>query len=115
MKEFLLLIREDAAYGNLSVEEMQADIEEHLAWVESLIKNGNFKEGNPLDPNGVTLKNGIITDGPYIETKECVSGYYFLLANSLADAKELAKGCPALKSGANLEIREIINTDEGEG
>jgi hypothetical protein len=115
MKEFLLLIREDAAYGTLSVEEMQADIEEHMAWVESLIKNGNFKDGNPLDASGFTIKNNIVTDGPYIETKECISGYYFLLASSLADAKELAKGCPALKNGANLEVREIINTNEEEG
>lgn len=112
MKEFLLLIRENADYGDLSVEDMQADIQEHIKWVETLVENGNFKDGNPLDSTGATLKDGITTDGPYVETKECVSGYYFLLANSLDEAKELAKGCPDLKRGATLEIRRIINTDE---
>lgn len=112
MKEFLLLIREDADYGELSVEEMHADIQEHIRWVETLVEKGNFKEGNPLDSKGVTLKGNLVTDGPYVETKECVSGYYFLLANSLSEAKELAGGCPDLKRGATLEIREIINTDE---
>lgn len=110
MKEFLLLIRESPDYGKLSVEEMQADIEEHIRWVESLA--GHFKDGNPLEAGGLTLKNQVITDGPYVETKECVSGYYFLLAPSLEEAGELAKGCPDLKRGATLEIREIINTDE---
>ena len=32
MKEFLLLIRENADYGDLSVEDMQADIQEHIKW-----------------------------------------------------------------------------------
>jgi len=82
MKEFLLLIRENVDYGDLSVEDMQANIQEHIKWVETLVENGNFKDGNPLDSAGVTLKDGIATDGPYVETKECVSGYYFLLANS---------------------------------
>ncbi len=112
MKEFLMLIRENAGYGTLSVEQMQADIEEHIKWVETLAEKGHFKAGNPLDSNGVILKNDRITDGPFIETKECVSGYYFLLARSLEEATALARECPDLKRGATLEIREIINTDE---
>ncbi|MEN5085784.1 YciI family protein [Sphingobacterium faecium] len=112
MKEFLMLIRECAAYGNLSVEDMQVDIQEHINWVEELVANGHFLEGNPLESTGVTLKLNVISDGPYIETKECVSGYYKLLANSLAEATELVKSCPDLKNGATLELREIIDTDE---
>lgn len=112
MKEFLLLIRENADYGKLSVEEMQADIQEHILWVEDLVARGKFKEGNPLMPEGFTLKNDLVTDGPFIETKECVSGYYFLLAESLDEAKSLARGCPDLKRGATLEVRGIMATDE---
>lgn len=114
MKEFLLLIREDANYGELSVEEMQADIEKHMAWVEDLIAKGNFKDGNPLYAKGTHIngKNKIVTDGPYIESKECISGYYFLLANSLNEATEMAKGCPALELGATIELREVMVSDE---
>ena len=113
MKEFLMLIRENPNYGELSVEEMQSCIEEHVKWVESLVERGNFKDGNPLHATGIVLKNDRVTDGPYIETKECVSGYYFLLAESLEEAQQLAKECPDLKRGLTLELREIINTDEG--
>ncbi|MBB2952279.1 YciI family protein [Sphingobacterium sp. JUb56] len=112
MKEFLLLIRESSTYGNLSVEDMQADIQEHINWVEELVANRHFLEGNPLEANGVTLKKDMISDGPYIETKECVSGYYKLSVKSLEEATQLAKSCPDLKNGATLEIREIIITDE---
>ena len=112
MKEFLLLIRENAAYGELSVEDMQADIEEHIKWVETLVEAGNFREGNPLEAKGTILKNGLVTDGPYVEMKECISGYYILLAESLQDATALVKDCPDFKAGATLELREIINTDE---
>lgn len=112
MKEFLLLLRENLeAYGNMSPEEMQADIEKHVKWVEELSKNGHFKHGNPLSPAGGSLngKSKLVTDGPYIESKEGVSGYYFLLANSLEDAMELAKNCPTLSLGGRVEVREVLN------
>jgi len=114
MKEFLLLIREDANYGQLTLEEMQADIEKHMAWVETLIAKGQFKDGNPLDATGVHIrgKEKLVTDGPYIESKECISGYYFLLANSLEEATLIAKDCPALELGAIIELREVMAHDE---
>lgn len=112
MKEFLMLIREDiATYGKMTPQEMQADIEQHVKWVEQLVAKGHFKNGNPLMPIGkhIKSKDKLVTDGPYIETKEGVSGYYFLLADSLEEASEIAKGCPSLAHGS-LEIREVIQT-----
>ncbi|UUC43837.1 YciI family protein [Flavobacterium cerinum] len=114
MKEFLMLIRESVDYGNFSAEEMQEDIEKHMEWVASLADKGHFKEGNPLEAEGCCIrgKERIITDGPYIETKECISGFYFLLAHSLEEAREIAKGCPSLELGAMVEIRPVMATDD---
>jgi len=115
MKEYLMLIREDlSAYGSMTPEEVQKDIEKHVKWVEQLVANGNFKGGNPLSPQGKHIKavDNLVTDGPYIELKEGISGYYFLTANSLEEASEIAQGCPSLEIGATLEIREIIQTGE---
>lgn len=108
MKEFLMLIRENLeTYGKMTPEEIQKDIEKHIRWVEKLVKNGNFKGGNPLTPTGkhISGKNSVVTDGPYIESKEGVSGYYFLLAKNLEEATEIAKGCPSLQIGGTVEIR----------
>lgn len=116
MKEFLLLLRENLdTYKNLSPEEMQKDIENHVKWVEQLSQNGHFKHGNPLSPMGKSLagKQKLLTDGPFIEGKEGVSGFYFLLANSLEEVTELAKNCPTLAAGGNVEIREVFNVDNG--
>ncbi|TYP91789.1 hypothetical protein BC792_11836 [Sphingobacterium allocomposti] len=107
MKEFLMLIREGADYGTLSQEELNADIEKHIAWVEQLVQRGHFKDGNPLSAEGVSIRGEQVSDGPFIESKECISGYYFLLASSIEEAIALAKGCPDLDRGASLEIREI--------
>lgn len=115
MKEYLMLIRENLEnYGKMTPEEIQKDIEQHVKWVESLVKNGNFKGGNPLMPMGKSIKgkNKLVTDGPYIEVKEGVSGYYFLLANSLEEVTEIAKGCPSLNHGGTLELREIVQTGQ---
>lgn len=116
MKEYLLLIRENYdAYGNISPEEMQESIEAHMKWVEKLVEGGNFKGGNPLSPEGKIIrgKEKIITDGPYIEVKEGISGYYFILAPSLTEVMEIAKGCPSLAmDNATIEVREVLQTDE---
>ena len=116
MKEYLLLIREDfSAYGNITPEEMQKSIEAHMKWVEKLVESGNFKGGEPLSPEGKVIKGSemVITDGPFVELKESISGYYFLLANSLAEVMELAKGCPSLAmDNATLEVREVLQTEE---
>ena len=115
MKEYLMLIRENLEnYGKMTPQEMQEDIEKHVEWVQKLVENGNFKGGNPLTPMGKYVKgtDKIVTDGPYVEAKEGVSGFYFLLADSLDEATKIAKGCPSLTIGGTVEIREIIQTEQ---
>lgn len=112
MKEFLLLIRENPSYGTeMSSREMQDCINEHIAWVEELTKKGHYKDANPLEATGAVIKNNVITDGPYIESKECVSGIYFLKADSLEAVMEIVKDCPDVKRGNTIEVREIMQMD----
>jgi hypothetical protein len=49
----------------------------------------------------------VITDGPFGESKEVIGGYWFILANSLDEAAQIAKGNPCLHCGLLLEIRPI--------
>ena len=94
---------------------MQKAIEAHTEWVAKLMEQGHFKGGNPLMPQGKCIKGDgqLVTDGPYTELKEAVSGYYFLLANSLEEATEISKGCPSSTMyNATLEVREVIDVDK---
>src|SRR5690606_38926583 len=110
MKEFLMLIREDANYGELSAEEMQACIEKHYRWVEELTEKGQFKQAQPLEASGAHIrgKQRLVSDGPLLEGKECVSGYYILLAESLEEAIETAKCNSVLDWDRAVEVRDIM-------
>jgi hypothetical protein len=61
-----------------------------------------------LFASGKVVKgDNVITDGPYTEIKELIGGYTLVKAESLDEAAELAKGCPILAFGGNVEVREI--------
>lgn len=114
MKEFLVLIREHVdAYSDMSPEEMQQCIDKHIKWVEEITAGGHYQSASPLEAEGKLIKgkDKLVTDGPYIELKETVSGFYLLRANSLVEATEIAKGCPDLLLGATLEVRELMPTE----
>jgi hypothetical protein len=71
--------------------------------------------GNELEPadRAVTLRadsagRAAPTDGPFLETKEVLGGYYLLEAADLAEAIRLASGIPeASAPGSAVEIRPI--------
>jgi hypothetical protein len=48
-----------------------------------------------------------VTDGPYAEAKETVGGYVVIAADNLAQAVEIAKGCPGLDYETLVEVRPI--------
>ena len=64
----------------------------------------------------VTFANGktTVTDGPYIEAKEVVGGYWLIDVRSKEEAVEWAKRCPAVKhnSGAVIEVRQIFGISD---
>jgi hypothetical protein len=51
--------------------------------------------------------DSITTDGPFVEIKEAVGGYFFLDAEELDTAIEVAAKVPAAKLGGAVEIRPI--------
>jgi hypothetical protein len=58
----------------------------------------------------VAFSNGntIVTDGPFIESKEVLGGYWMFEAPSKAEVIKWAQKCPA-QEGDILEIREIFD------
>ena len=53
----------------------------------------------------------VVTDGPFIESKEVLGGYWILQLKSKEEAIEWAKRCPALP-GDVIEIRQIFDMEE---
>lgn len=112
MKDFLFVFRADLkAIPKASPEEMQAMTKKWMDWFGSIAAQNKLSDrGNRLIPSSgkVVRPNNVITDGPYAEIKESIGGYAIVKANTIEEASELAKGCPALGYGGNVEIREIM-------
>jgi len=53
----------------------------------------------------------VVTDGPFIETKEALGGYYVVEARDLDQAMELAAQCPA----GFIEVRPVMDTSGSPG
>lgn len=95
---------------DLSPERIQTAIDEFYSWIEVLIAQGKMKAGQRLSDQGATVsRSGIVTDGPFGETKEVVGGYWFFLANSLEEASALAAKNPRLQCGLFYEVRPVEN------
>ena len=63
-------------------------------------------DSNPFTPNAKTLSpNGAVSDGP---VGPMVSGYSLIKAESMDEAVEMAKDCPAKQSGASISIFEVM-------
>ena len=110
MKEFLLIFRgEYKAMPQGDSEEWQATAKKWQDWIGGIAAQNKWvAAGQQLTPGGKVVRaNGVITDGPYTEIKETLIGYSTIRAESIEEAAELAKGCPILSIGGNVEIREI--------
>lgn len=52
-----------------------------------------------------------VTDGPFIETREVIGGFWILQVKSKQEALEWARRCPAL-NGDVIELREIWEMED---
>jgi hypothetical protein len=115
MKEFLLLIRNDGDYwGALSPEQQQKHALKASAYIQKFTDEGKIKSAQPLTMNGLMLENvdGIFKDGPFVESKEVIGGFFHIAANDLNEALEIAKANPIFdETNARIEIREIMRMD----
>lgn len=115
MNEFLLIFRRDFNTAGVqpSPEQLQKMMKEWQNWMGSIAaQNKLVNSGNRLAGEGKVVKSGaIVTNGPYVEIKEAIGGYTIVRAESLEEAAEIAKDCPILSIGGNVEVRSIIQMD----
>lgn len=109
MEKFLLLIREDLQRLR-ETGDQNMRIREMTKWVESLGESGNYLGGEPLIITGkYVTKDTVLSDGPFIEAKECISGYIAINAESIDQAVSIAQTCPyVLNDTMAIEIRQVI-------
>ena len=106
--QYLMLIRGTRWQKDLSAN----DIENHLArfasWVQGLRSEGKVTLRFPLEHKGkLFVGNSLVTDGPFIESKEAIAGLIIIRADSFEEAVRMVSDAPCLAYGQTLELRPI--------
>lgn len=111
MKEFMMIFRHQyAANYAPSPEELQAGMIEWQNWIGGIAAQVKFVSTHQLGMDAKVLKpDTSIADGPYTSSNEIVGGNIVVKAFSLEEAVEMAKGCPVLRMGGNVEVRSAIS------
>lgn len=107
MEKFLFIIREDL---KVREEMMREGLQVMTKWVESLAQAGNYVDSEPLVSTGRQVtRNYVLSDGPFVEAKEGISGYFLIKAENIEQAASIAQTCPlVLRDLAQIEVRQIM-------
>ena len=114
MAQFAVLIYEpgDPDWSTLDTEQKRQTMAEYGAFGQSVA--AVLRGGAALYPTTtattVRQEGGemVLSDGPYAETKEVLTGFYLLECADLDEAVRHASRVPAVRSGA-VEVRPVID------
>jgi len=104
MAKFLFIYRESTvSHAQPSPEEMQALAGQWYAWMQKFSAS-ILPGGDGLKHTGRIVKPGLVTDGPYVESKEIVVSFGLVQADDYDAAVAIARECPPCHT---IEIREL--------
>jgi hypothetical protein len=95
----------------LAPAELGAHLQKWMVWVAELVKEGKAEPNGPrLELSGKTIrgKSKAVTDGPFAEAKDFVTGMLVVNAPTLEAATEIAKDCPIYEYDGSVEVRPIF-------
>jgi hypothetical protein len=103
---------DEAGWPKMSKSEQEQGIAAYTAYGEALMTAGVIKGSNRLQPTStattVRSTNGKsqVLDGPYVDSKEQLGGYFLIDVPNLDAALSWAARCPAVHHGA-VEVRPV--------
>ncbi|WP_069465457.1 YciI family protein [Actinacidiphila rubida] len=94
---------------DLSPSDLQAHVEKWHRWSDALARQGRRTTGTALGAPGAAVRgrDRVVTDGPYAESKDLVTGSMLFEADSLEDAVDVARTCPTYEFGGSVEVRPV--------
>ena len=114
--KYLALIYADESWNGLE-RERQAMYERYRAFADEARAAGKLADGAELASTSAATTvrvrgdETLVADGPFVETKEALGGYFVLECDSFDEAVEWAARIPAAERGA-IEIRPA-HVEEG--
>ena len=117
MKYLCLIYENETEFEQMPQPEIEKIMGEYFAFTDDIRRNGQYIGGNALQPTRtattVRVRNGKLstTDGPYVETKEQLGGYYLIEARDLNEAIQVASRIPGARLGG-VEVRPVMEFPE---
>jgi hypothetical protein len=114
MQYLALIYGDESHWGSLSPEEREKQMGEYMALSEAAVTRGGNELDSVATATTVRVRNDetLVTDGPFVESKEVLGGYYVFECDSIDEACSWAAKIPAAKYGA-IEVRPV-HVDGGE-
>ncbi len=110
--KFLCLICAESRMETMSEAEARKHFAEYTQFTDAIRASGHYVGCNRLQPAStavtVRVRDGkvLTTDGPFVETKEQLGGYYLIEARDQDEAIGIASGIPGGRIGC-VEVRPI--------
>jgi hypothetical protein len=115
--KYLCLICAEKVMEQMPQEDAANHFDEYAEFTENIRKSGHYIGCNRLQPPAaavtVRVRNGKVstTDGPFVETKEQLGGYYVIEAKDLNEAIQVASRIPGARFGC-VEVRPIAEDEQ---
>lgn len=116
--KYMLLIHQGAAatprspdaWESLSQDEQNAVYAEYQAISDNPGVSSGLQLAPPETATTVRVQDSktLTTDGPFVEIKEAIGGYFIFEAEDLDAAIELASRVPAARMGGAVEVRPVV-------
>lgn len=112
MQYLLMAYVDESGWPKMSKSEQEQGIAAYAAYSEALKTSGVMKGSNRLQPTSVattvrsTNGKSQVLDGPYVDSKEQLGGYFLIDVPDLDAALSWASRCPAAHHGV-VEVRPI--------
>ncbi len=112
MKYVCLVYLVEEEMDAMSQREVDACVDESLAYDEALRRSGHLLVAQALQPvetaTTIRVRHGKLstTDGPFAETKEQLGGFILIEARDLNDAIQVAAKIPLARRG-RIEVRPV--------
>jgi hypothetical protein len=112
MEKFMLIFQGGMPSEN-TPEAKEMDMGKWMAWIDKLAADGRYVAGEPLLPGGkiITGNSKNVVDGPFVEGKEVVGGFFIVNAADYDDAIALCEGYPDYELGGTIQVRQVMKLE----
>lgn len=113
MRYMILIYSTEDSWANVSPGRISEIMSAYMAYTKTLSEAGVLVSGEELDvvakAKSVRGEGGAqVVDGPFVDTKETLGGYYLIDCADEAEALKWAKLCPVTMHGGGVELRPVM-------